>query len=641
MSRFSCYLFIWLMLATVEVRANITVLAYHDVADQASRQMSVGNSTVSTENLRAQFEWLKTHDYEVIGVDALLEARQGKRTLPEKAVLLSFDDGYASVYDKVYPLLKAYHYPALIALVSHWLEVGDGLQVPFSERETWPRDHFLSWKQIREMAGSGLVEVASHSHDSHRGIPGNPALDLQPAYVTRHYDPATQTYENDAAYARRLREEMQQGSDTIYHHVGVRPRVMVWPYGHYNQPALAAAAEAGMSITLGLEDGHNTLADLPQMKRMLISDNPGIDDFATIMTTERENPPQRVAHVDLDYVYDANPAQLDRNLRSLTTRMKELDITTVYLEAFADPDGDGNADALYFPNRHLPVRADLFGHVAWRLRTWAHARVYAWLPVLAFRVKAPADWFVHEWKDGKIQPGSHIYQRLSPYHPEARRVIGEIYEDLARYANINGILFHDDAILSDFEDLSPAGLADLASHPELPQDFQRLHAEPAHRLQWAKHKTRALIDLTNELTARVRYYRPGIKTARNMYTEPLLRPHAEEWYAQSFPALLEGYDYVALEAMPFMEKASDPRQWLTDLVSRVAAHPQGLSKTVFELQAVDWNTRTDIPMPVMMEQVRQLRRAGVQHIGYYPDDMVRNHPHTGDLASVLDPRRAP
>jgi biofilm PGA synthesis lipoprotein PgaB len=66
-----------------------------------------------------------------------------------------------------------------------------------------------------------------------------------------------------------------------------------------------------------------------------------------------------------------------------------------------------------------------------------------------------------------------------------------------------------------------------------------------------------------------------------------------------------------------------------------------LSKTVFELQAVDWNTRTDIPMPVMMEQVRQLRRAGVQHIGYYPDDMVRNHPHTGDLASVLDPRRAP
>ncbi|MEY4195126.1 MAG: hypothetical protein RLZZ226_1494, partial [Pseudomonadota bacterium] len=57
MSRFSCYLFIWLMLATVEVRANITVLAYHDVADQASRQMSVGNSTVSTENLRAQFEW--------------------------------------------------------------------------------------------------------------------------------------------------------------------------------------------------------------------------------------------------------------------------------------------------------------------------------------------------------------------------------------------------------------------------------------------------------------------------------------------------------------------------------------------------------------------------------------------------------
>lgn len=620
---------------------SITVLAYHDVADQAARQRSVGNSTVSTENLRAQFEWLKTHHYQVISVNDLLAARQGKRKLPEKSVMLTFDDGYVSVYDKVYPLLKAYHYPALIALVDTWLEVGEGLQVPFSERETWPRERFLSWKQIREMVDSGWVEVASHSHDSHRGIPGNPVLDLQPAYVTRLYDADHGTYENDEAYARRLREEMRQSSDTLYRHAGVRPRVMVWPYGHFNQPALAAARETGMSITMGLEDGHNTLADLPQMKRMLITDDPGIEDFAAIMTTERENPVQRVAQVDLDYVYDENPAQFDRNLRSLITRIKEMDITTVYLEAFADPDGDGNADALYFPNRHLPVRADVFNRVAWRLRTWAHARVYGWLPVLAFRVNAPDDWFVHEWKDGKIQLSSHIYKRLSPYHPEARRVIGEIYEDLARYANINGILFHDDAILSDYEDLSPAGLAELTTHQELPRDFTRLHAEPAHRLQWAKHKTRALIDLTHELTARVKYFRPGIKTARNLYTEPLIHPHAEEWYAQSFPALLEAYDYVALEAMPFMEKASDPKQWMTDLVSLVAAQPDGLKKTVFELQAVDWNTRTDIPMPVMMEQVRLIRKAGGQHIGYYPDDMVRNHPHTGDLASVLDPRRAP
>ncbi|MGI9211797.1 MAG: poly-beta-1,6-N-acetyl-D-glucosamine N-deacetylase PgaB [Methylococcaceae bacterium] len=625
----------------VRAESTITVLAYHDVADQTSRQMSVGNSTVSTENLRAQFEWLKTHHYEVIGIQALVDAREGKRKLPEKAVILSFDDGYASVYDKVYPLLQAYHYPALIALVGRWLEVEDGLQVPFSERETWPREHFLSWKHIREMIDSGWVEVASHSHDAHRGIPGDPALDLQPAYVTRLYSPVDGTYENDAAYARRLREEMRQSSDSIYTHLGVRPRVMVWPYGHFNQPALDAAAETGMNITFGLDDGHNTLADLPQMKRMLITDNPSLDDFAAIMTTERENPVQRVAHVDLDYVYDENPAQLDRNLRALTTRIKELDITAVYLEAYADPDGDGNADALYFPNRHLPVRADLFNRVAWRLRTWAHARVYAWMPVLAFQVKASDDWFVHEWKDGQIRLGSHIYKRLSPFHPEARRVIGEIYEDLARYANINGILFHDDAILSDYEDLSPAGLADLATHKDLPQDFQRLHAEPAYRLQWAHYKTRALIDLTDYLTAKVKYYRPGIKTARNFYAEPLIRPHAEEWYAQSFPALLNAYDYVAIEAMPFMEKAADPDRWLKDLVGLVAAHPAGLKKTVFELQTVDWNTQTDIPMNILMEQVRIIRRAGAEHIGYYPDNMVRNHPYTRDLASVLDPRRVP
>ena len=46
------------------------------------------------------------------------------------------------------------------------------------------------------------------------------------------------------------------------------------------------------------------------------------------------------------------------------------------------------ADALYFPNQVLPVRADLFSRVAWQLRTRARVQVYAWMPVLAFRLPA-------------------------------------------------------------------------------------------------------------------------------------------------------------------------------------------------------------------------------------------------------------
>ena len=65
---------------------------------------------------------------------------------------------------------------------------------------------------------------------------------------------------------------------------------------------------------------------------------------------------QRVVHIDLDYVYDVDKKQQAKNLDKLIERIHNYGITTVYLQAFSDPDGNGVADALYFPNQYLPVR---------------------------------------------------------------------------------------------------------------------------------------------------------------------------------------------------------------------------------------------------------------------------------------------
>ena len=77
--------------------------------------------------------------------------------------------------------------------------------------------------------------------------------------------------------------------------------------------------------------------------------------------------PQKIAHVDLDYIYDTDVRQMNRNIDALIDRISKLGVNTVYLQAFADPDGDGTADAVYFPNRRIPMRADLFSRVSWQL----------------------------------------------------------------------------------------------------------------------------------------------------------------------------------------------------------------------------------------------------------------------------------
>ncbi len=330
------------------------------------------------------------------------------------------------------------------------------------------------------------------------------------------------------------------------------------------------------------------------------------------------------AQVDLDYVYDPDRSQQKRNLALLLDRVRGLGITAVWLQAFADPDGDDVAQALYFPNHCLPMRADLFHGVAQALRRQGVA-VYAWIPLLAFDPgPAYADLRVMSSQDrdqGRPGPG----YRLSPFHPRARAMIRGIYRDLAAAGPMDGILFHDDGVLSDYEDSSPAALR-VYRRAGFPGTIRAIHRDPALVRRWSRFKTKYLIDFSLSLLATVRETRPGIRSARALYALSVLQPKSEEWLAQSLPLYLQAYDYTVLLAMPFLENVADPEQWLRKLARQALAralYPQSL---VFELQTVDWRQRRRIPGREIGRQIALLRQQGALSFAYYPDDFFHDHP---------------
>ena len=599
---------------------HFLVLNYHDIVKAGSAKSSLNSMDVSVDHFEEHLAWLKKNGYKIASVQNVFDAAAGKNPIPDKSVLLTFDDGYQSFYTRVFPILKKYHYPATVALIGTWI---DGIDTPEAGKQ------LLNWGQVREMVASGLVEMASHTYDLHKSVVANPQGDSQAATVTRLYDPSTGRYETDEQYRQRIHLALKKSAEFIFQHAGVWPRVMVWPYGEYNNIALEAAREAGMTMTMGLIDGFNTVADIDVLRRLIMTDNPDVRQFAEIVGKLRTDRSLRAVKVDMDFLYDEDPKQTELNIAAEAQRIANMHINTVFLQAYADSDGDGNADALYFPNRHLPVKQDLFSHVAWQLKTRAGVNVYAWLPVFAYQNKLPDSWYVQEWRDGKAQKSNHIYTRLSVFQPEARHYITEIYEDLGRYCNVDGILFHDDAILSDHEDVSPAALSFGRDVWGLPDQFEKLHAAPKLRMEWTRHKTELLNQFTDELANSVRDNRPGIKTARDLYALPLLKPDSEEWYAQSFKSFLAHYNYVVIETMPLMEEK--PVQWLTELVSAAAHYPEGLKKSVFELQTVNWQTLEKILSPAFIGQLELLRKLGVHHIGYYPDDVYLDQPRLKDL----------
>lgn len=611
---------------------HVLGISYHDVEDRDPDQAVVA---VRTERLLEQLAWLRENNYTPVTVDQIMAARNGGPELPPRAIMLSFDDGYSSFYTRVLPVLRAYNWHALLAPVGVWIDTPLNQPVDFAGTPR-KRSDFLTWEQIREISRSGLVEIAAHTDASHKGVLANPQGNLQPAAATRRYDAATGRYESEAQFQARMRADVAAISEKIRKVTGYKPRVWVWPYGAADGTSLQVVNEQGYQMALTLEDGLDALDNLMSSPRFLVASDPDGEHFANSIVSVQAESPMRVVHVDLDNVYDADPAQQEINLGTLIQRMADMGANTVFLQAFADPVGDGLVHSLYFPNRHLPMRADLFDRVAWQLRTRANVKVFAWMPVLSFALdsKLPR---VTRWdpKTATTSIDPDQYKRLSPFDPNVRRIIGEIYEDMARLTSVDGILYHDDAVLSDFEDAGPEALKIYAANG-LPGSIATLRDDPAMLQRWTRFKSRYLIDFTHELTAKVRAIRgPQVKTARNIFAEPMLNPESEAWFAQNLDDFLGAYDWTAPMAMPLMEKQSLQKSgpWLETLVATVKSRPGALERTVFELQARDWTKKADadIDGEQLADWMGRLKRQGATSFGYYPDNFLENQP---DLKAV-------
>ncbi|GAB3046832.1 poly-beta-1,6-N-acetyl-D-glucosamine N-deacetylase PgaB [Acinetobacter apis] len=623
---------------------TLTVIGYHEVTNDAKSAL-IPFYAVSSKNFETQVKWLQKNGFHFISVTQLLKAHEGKLILPEKPVLLTVDDGYESFYTNIYPYVKENKIPVVLAIVGAWVNTPADQQVQFGDDKI-DRDKILTWSQIKEMSDSGYVEIASHSYDLHKGIVGNPQKNSEPAATTRLYNPKTKKYEGDGDYNKRIYDDLKKNNELIKSKGIPSPRVMVWPYGRYNLETVRIAKHLGMPITISLDDGPVYLRkSLGALNRILVEHDMTLDNLSQEIENREKNlgdnaRPQKIMHVDLDYIYDKDEKQEERNLGNLLDRIQKMNITTVYLQAFSDPDANGSADMVYFPNRYIPVRQDLFNRVAWQIASRTQVqRVYAWMPLLAWELpkKNPVSKNLVVTQQPKNSDHLNMgYIRLSPFSAPARRVIEGIYQDLGKSATFDGIIFHDDVTLSDYEDASPEALQAYAK-AGFSTDLATLRNDDKSLQKWTAFKTDYLDNFALQLAAEVRQYQPALLTARNMYAQVVLNPYAETWYSQSLQKSLNRYDFTAIMAMPYMEQAKDKTQFYADIVKRLKQYPNGLSKAVVELQAVDWRKNsTPIPSVELADTIKSLYQQGVMHVGYYPDDPIKGLPDTTIMRKVFD-----
>ena len=595
---------------------SFLVLCYHDIPAHVNGD----NYGVDRDAFVEQIEYLRAHGYKFVSMDDVVRAHRNEKPLPDKAVLLTFDDAYYSFYEFAMPVLKMYGYPCLLAVVTGWVDN------PPAEAKNTP---LMNWEQLREVVQSGLVELASHTHELHRTVLYNPQGNDCWAAVSRIYDPLARAYETEDAYRARIYEDFRASAAALQKNCGVSPRALVWPYGQYNYIAVDEAKRAGMELTFALEDKIASTQNVRDMPRYILVKNPSMGEIISALKNNLADPvQQRVLQADLDIIYDPDPAEQEKNLDAFIERVVSMKVSAVYLQAFCDDAGDGNVRSVYFPNRVLPMKADLFNRVTNQLAI-RDIEVYAWMPVLSIvlpdstlneRLK------VRERVGDVVQlPTSWYCQRLSPFNSEAADALSMLYADMAANARIRGVIFQDDGYLNDREDFSPAAI----------EEYKKITGNccvgyedlsPGQKKRWTEVKTHALIALTDTLKEAVRAYRPAASFARTLYAPVLSRPQSEEWFAQNFADSLYAYDYVVVMAYPRMEEVKNPVQWLSGLVSEAGKYDGGLEKTVFKVQTYDWKRDKWIGSATIDRWMRTLVAAGARHIAYYPDDFTKNMP---------------
>ncbi len=195
----------------------IPILMYHHfVEDAQSRELA--GATITADKLEEDMTYLFENGYTALLPQDLKAIEEGKMKIPEKPIMITFDDGYESAYTIAYPILKKTDMKATVFAI-----VGNVENPRKNEIKK------LNWRQMKEMYESGVFDIQSHSYNLHN-------QDLKGKYMQFEVNGIQKgLIECRAQYEMRVEADVVKSIDTIEENVGNEVICFSYPYGVYEE----------------------------------------------------------------------------------------------------------------------------------------------------------------------------------------------------------------------------------------------------------------------------------------------------------------------------------------------------------------------------------------------------------------------
>jgi peptidoglycan/xylan/chitin deacetylase (PgdA/CDA1 family) len=233
---------------------RIPVLMYHSLVQVIEHQYH--RTTISLAQFEQEMAWLHTEGYRTISLDEALAFHQ-KNEAPDKAVLLTFDDGYASTYQFALPILEKYHFTGVLFLCTGGVDTEAHPEALTCRGDIPTSDMPLNWAEVNALNQAGWqIEAHSHMHLAHAKL--------------------------DAA---RTKTEMETCCANIVLHQANKPIAYAYPFGSYSQTTHQVLAEyyhLGFATHQGLWTAKQPLN---RINRIEINQNDTLERFSRKLRT--------------------------------------------------------------------------------------------------------------------------------------------------------------------------------------------------------------------------------------------------------------------------------------------------------------------------------------------------------------------
>ena len=219
-------------------KKELPIIMYHSVLKDKNKS---GKFVITPNAFEEDLKFIKQNGYVPVFMSDVINYVKNGSPLPEKPIVLTFDDGYYNNYLYVYPLLKKYNMKAVISIVGMYTD-------SYSQNDDKSAEYaHLNWDTVNEMMNSNLVEFQNHSYNLHstsKGRNGSKKINSE----------SLEDYEKILSYDLTLLQT------EFLEHTGYAPTVYTYPFGAVSNASFDIIKKLGFLSTLSCENKMNYIA---------------------------------------------------------------------------------------------------------------------------------------------------------------------------------------------------------------------------------------------------------------------------------------------------------------------------------------------------------------------------------------------